>query len=62
MIESIGDLTIKCRLRWLGYVTPMQGYPKFFLGWLPQKRSDCGAKLRWKDKVCQKWNQGVILV
>ena len=56
MVESIGDLLIQCRLRWLGHVARMSEnrHPKMLLfGWLPQKRPAHGTKLCWRDKICQ---------
>ena len=55
VVESIGDLLIQWRLRWLGHVARMTDtrYPKRLLfGWLPQKRPAHGVKLHWRDKVC----------
>ena len=56
MVESIGDLLIQCRLRWLGHVARMSAnkHPKKLLfGWFPQKCPAHGTKLHWRDKVRQ---------
>ena len=54
MEESLEDLIVARRLRWLGHVARMedQRLPKKILfGWLPQRRPAHGTKMRWRDRV-----------
>ena len=54
MEESMEDLILKRRLRWLGHVARMDDSrlpKKMLFGWLLQRRPQHGTKMRWRDRV-----------
>ena len=54
MEESLEDMIIARRLRWLGHIARMDDgrIPKKMLfGWFPQHRPAHGARMRWRDRV-----------
>ena len=54
--DSLEDIIMKRRLRWLGHVARMSEsrIPKQLLfGWLPQPRPAHGPRKRWRDRVRQ---------
>lgn len=54
MEESLEDLIVARRLRWLGHVARMDDHrlpKKILFGWLPQRRPAHGTKMRWRDRV-----------
>ena len=54
MEESLEDMIIARRLRWLGHVARMSDEripKKIMFGWLPQRRPAHGTKMRWRDRV-----------
>ena len=54
MEESLDDLIVERRLRWLGHVARMEDHrlpKKVLFGWLPQRRPANGTKMRWRDRV-----------
>ena len=54
MQETLEDVVVAKRLRWLGHIARMDNsrLPKRLLfGWLPQKRPAHGTKMRWRDRV-----------
>ena len=54
MGESLEEMIITRRLRWLGHVARMDEdrFPKRMLfGWLPQRRPAHGTKMRWRGRA-----------
>ena len=54
MKESLEDLIVARRLRWLGHVARMEDHripKKILFGWLPQCHPAHGTKMRWRDHV-----------
>ncbi len=54
MEESLEDIVIARRLRWLGHLARMDDHrlPKKILsGWLPQHHPAHGTRMRWRDRV-----------
>ena len=54
MEESLEDLIVVRRLRWLGHVARMENHrlpKKVLFGWLPQWCPAHGTKMRWRDRV-----------
>ena len=54
MEESLEDLIVERRLRWLGHVARMEDHrlpKKVLFGWLPQQRPAHGTKMRLHDHV-----------
>ena len=54
MEESLEDLIVARRLRWLGHVARMEDHrlpKKILFGWLPQCHPAHGTKMRWRDRV-----------
>ena len=59
MEESLEDLTMTRRLRWLGHVARMneERIPKTLLfAWLPQCRPAHGVKMRWRDRASKRFD------
>ena len=56
MEETLEDIIVAKRLRWLGHLARMDEDhlpQKLLFGWLPQHHPAYETKLRWKDKVRQ---------
>ncbi len=54
MEESLEDIVIARRLRWLGHLARMDDHrlpKKILFGWLPQCRPAHGTRMRWRDRV-----------
>ena len=54
MEESLEDLIVERRLRWLGHVARMEDHrlpKKVLFVWLSQQRPAHGTKMRWHDRV-----------
>ena len=54
MEESLEDMTVLRRLRWLGHLARMDDNrlpKKILFGWLSKRRPAHGTKIRWRDQV-----------
>ncbi len=60
MEESLEDIVIARRLRWLGHLARMDDHrlpKKKLFGWLPQRRPAHGTRMRWRDCVRKDLNR-----
>ncbi len=54
MEESLEDIVIARRPRWLGHLARMDDHrlpKKILFGWLPQRHPAHGTRMRWRDRV-----------
>ena len=52
--ESLEDMTVLRRLRWLGHLARMDDHrlpKKILFGWLSKRCPAHGTKIRWQDQV-----------
>ena len=54
MEQSLEDMIVLRRLRWLGHLARMDDHrlpKKILFGWLSKRRPAHGTKIRWRDQV-----------